>query len=218
MSEPGHRGIPKTPMANLPTALLKHEDWLHDRVLELAAASFPEIRPGDLEPVWQKFLKGIPDAIGNALAEGTVDAGAGPSAIGARSTGGFGAQAATELRRKGTPLGVVLDLLAIYRVACRDLADRVVRKAAGGSRILEVFFTQLELALCRTWALETETAKGHRRSILVSMCAWCKKVRNADGRWEPVEAYIADHCDQTISHGICPGCASIEMTGKGWHD
>ncbi len=41
----------------------------------------------------------------------------------------------------------------------------------------------------------------------VSMCASCKKTRDDEGQWHPIEAYIMEHDDIQISHGICPECA-----------
>ena len=39
------------------------------------------------------------------------------------------------------------------------------------------------------------------------ICANCKKIREADGSWTPIEEYIRDHSETEFSHGICPECA-----------
>jgi K+-sensing histidine kinase KdpD len=41
---------------------------------------------------------------------------------------------------------------------------------------------------------------------LLPICAWCKKIRNDQGYWQEVEAYISSHSDAQFSHGICPTC------------
>jgi glucose-6-phosphate-specific signal transduction histidine kinase len=41
---------------------------------------------------------------------------------------------------------------------------------------------------------------------LLSICAWCKKVRNEEGSWVEVENYVAEHSNATWTHGICPEC------------
>jgi len=46
-----------------------------------------------------------------------------------------------------------------------------------------------------------KTLKG-----LVPICAWCKKIRNAGGDWEELEAYFRKRADIDFTHGICPGC------------
>jgi len=43
---------------------------------------------------------------------------------------------------------------------------------------------------------------------LVPICANCKMIRRDDGRWQQLEAYISDHSEATLSHGICPDCAT----------
>ena len=43
------------------------------------------------------------------------------------------------------------------------------------------------------------------RSIL-PMCSHCRKVRDDEGVWERLEAYVSDHTDTRFSHGLCPDC------------
>ena len=40
------------------------------------------------------------------------------------------------------------------------------------------------------------------------ICAHCKKIRDANDAWIPIEAYISDHTETEFSHGICPACAT----------
>ncbi|MBW2615776.1 MAG: cyclic nucleotide-binding domain-containing protein [Deltaproteobacteria bacterium] len=39
------------------------------------------------------------------------------------------------------------------------------------------------------------------------ICANCKKIRNEDDSWIPIEKYITEHSEAEFSHGICPECA-----------
>ncbi len=41
---------------------------------------------------------------------------------------------------------------------------------------------------------------------LLPLCASCKKIRDDKGYWNQLEAYILDHSDAEITHGICPEC------------
>ncbi|MEI6669456.1 MAG: response regulator [Acidobacteriota bacterium] len=43
-------------------------------------------------------------------------------------------------------------------------------------------------------------------SGLLPMCAWCRKVRDENGYWKPIEVYLRERTDASISHGICPPC------------
>ena len=41
---------------------------------------------------------------------------------------------------------------------------------------------------------------------MLPICASCKKIRNDEGYWEQIEAYIRDHSEAEFTHGICPEC------------
>ncbi len=38
------------------------------------------------------------------------------------------------------------------------------------------------------------------------VCSHCKKIRIEDGRWLPIEQYIAMHSDAVFTHSYCPEC------------
>ena len=39
------------------------------------------------------------------------------------------------------------------------------------------------------------------------ICANCKKIREDESSWTPIEKYIHDHSETEFTHGICPECA-----------
>lgn len=41
---------------------------------------------------------------------------------------------------------------------------------------------------------------------LLPICAHCKKIRDHQGSWHPMEAYISTRSEVKFSHGICPEC------------
>lgn len=43
-------------------------------------------------------------------------------------------------------------------------------------------------------------------SGLLPICAWCHKVRQDDGYWQQIEAYLSARTDAEFTHGICPEC------------
>jgi PAS domain-containing protein len=43
---------------------------------------------------------------------------------------------------------------------------------------------------------------------LIPICASCKKVRNEENSWDPVDAYFQNHWDVDFTHSYCPVCAS----------
>lgn len=40
----------------------------------------------------------------------------------------------------------------------------------------------------------------------LSICMWCKRIRNEDGSWQQLETYIAEHSEADFSHGLCAEC------------
>lgn len=61
----------------------------------------------------------------------------------------------------------------------------------------EKLITELQEALA-----SVKTLKG-----LLPICAWCKKIRDDEGYWNKLEAYLGRHSEVSFSHGICPDCA-----------
>jgi len=54
---------------------------------------------------------------------------------------------------------------------------------------------------------ESQDELGRLRRLL-SVCAWCKKIRDDDDAWVPLERYVAAHVRSDLSHGICPTCVA----------
>jgi len=46
-------------------------------------------------------------------------------------------------------------------------------------------------------------------SGILSLCTFCKDVRNDNGDWEKIEAYISHHSEAQVSHGLCPQCMEL---------
>jgi phosphoserine phosphatase RsbU/P len=41
---------------------------------------------------------------------------------------------------------------------------------------------------------------------LLSVCSYCKRIRNAEGGWGSLERYIEQRSKAEFSHGVCPEC------------
>ena len=46
---------------------------------------------------------------------------------------------------------------------------------------------------------------------LLPICSGCKRIRDENGRWWPLEAYITKHTDANITHTLCTDCSEIYM-------
>lgn len=57
---------------------------------------------------------------------------------------------------------------------------------------------------------ELRDALDHVKTLrgIVPICASCKRIRDDQGYWKQVEAYVREHTNAEFSHGICPECAA----------
>ncbi len=74
------------------------------------------------------------------------------------------------------------------------ISDITERKRAEQER--ERLVKELETALA-----QVKTLRG-----LLPICANCKKIRDDEGYWHGVEAYVSEHSEARFSHGLCPDC------------
>jgi hypothetical protein len=49
---------------------------------------------------------------------------------------------------------------------------------------------------------------------ILPICATCKKIRDEQGGWNQLEAYLQQHTEAAFTHGICPDCAAAFKTGE----
>ncbi len=85
-------------------------------------------------------------------------------------------------------------LVLVYnRYRLRVAANRLI---AGKNEELARQRDELELAL-----KEIHTLGG-----LLPICSSCKSIRDDDGYWHQLEAYISEHSPAQFSHSLCPGC------------
>jgi PAS domain S-box-containing protein len=55
--------------------------------------------------------------------------------------------------------------------------------------------------------LQKALSQVRKLSGMLPICASCKKIRDDQGYWQQVEAYITTHSEAEFSHGVCPECA-----------
>lgn len=46
-----------------------------------------------------------------------------------------------------------------------------------------------------------------RSPRVVSVCSWCRKIRDAAGCWTPAERGFLENAGLSLTHGLCPECA-----------
>jgi hypothetical protein len=63
--------------------------------------------------------------------------------------------------------------------------------------------------------LEDSLEKVKTLSGLVPICMHCKKIRDDQGFWENVEAFVGRHTNAQFSHALCQPCG-VELYGELW--
>jgi PAS domain S-box-containing protein len=96
-------------------------------------------------------------------------------------------------------------LIAWRNTVIRDESGKIVGTLSSGSDITERSQFEREredlIGNLQTALKEIKTLKG-----IIPICSHCKKVRDDQGFWNQVEAYISTNTDAEFSHGVCPGC------------
>ena len=83
-----------------------------------------------------------------------------------------------------------------FRIIFSDISDFIKVKEER-----ENLISELQKALN-----EIKTLYG-----LIPICSYCKNIRDDQGAWGKIEAYISERSDAVFSHGICPDCYKIEI-------
>ncbi|MBD3274492.1 MAG: PAS domain S-box protein [Candidatus Marinimicrobia bacterium] len=81
-----------------------------------------------------------------------------------------------------------------YTISVLNTRDITERKQLEAEK--DVLITELEQALARVKNLEG----------ILHICSFCKKIRDEQEHWQPIEKYIDERSDARFSHGICPDC------------
>ena len=127
-----------------------------------------------------------------------------------------GIQVSSELQADGLDIGA--DGYFIRPISNREFLARVqagerIKRAEDALRTKErqqqELISHLEEALA-----EIKTLEG-----FIPICASCKKIRDDEGYWNQIEAYISKRTDAVFTHGLCPDCveqyrAEMKNTSK----
>ncbi len=98
----------------------------------------------------------------------------------------------TEVRQLACTLTAKWQYASLAKLRREELETMVQQRTQELSRTV----TELEEAL-----RNVKTLSG-----LIPICASCKKIRDDQGFWNRVEAYISERTTARFTHGICPSC------------
>ena len=104
------------------------------------------------------------------------------------------------------------EIPVIFLTAKTDVQDVVRGFEAGGVDYVTKPFNSAELLARIKTHVELRTLRR-----LLPICSHCKKIRDDEGFWEDVDAYLESHARLTFTHGICPDCVHELYTDTRWY-
>ncbi len=83
----------------------------------------------------------------------------------------------------------------------RDITERK-KEAQENDKLVK----RLESALAEKKKLLKEVKVLHG---LLPICSGCKRIRDENDRWWPLDAYVRDRTEADLTHTICPDCTDV---------
>ena len=96
--------------------------------------------------------------------------------------------------------GTLIDSVPSLAQAIDAMLAQLGRVAAGEAKVRQWVGNGAQVLVERALS-DVKTLRG-----MLPICASCKKVRDDDGYWRQIEAYVRDHSEAEFTHGLCPGC------------
>jgi len=67
------------------------------------------------------------------------------------------------------------------------------------------------------WLVAYTVRQRHRIAALeglLPVCAWCRKIRDEQNNWQPLDSYLSKHAKIDVTHSICPDCMSKTISRR----
>lgn len=107
----------------------------------------------------------------------------------------------------GLALAVAMPLFRFYFKVMWDMPMTIYESAVNFTvRVSVLVFFAFLVDRVAVYKRELEKEVQMLKGIL-PICSFCKKIRDQEGKWEPLEHYISDRSEAKFSHGMCPECA-----------
>jgi hypothetical protein len=103
---------------------------------------------------------------------------------------------------------------ALFRPSDLIYEPVVVETMSGGYKLIDMQVLLLELAKVherQSAKLRETISRMKQLEGIISICMYCKKIRNDINSWDQLETYISNHSEALFSHGICPECYKQQM-------
>jgi len=124
----------------------------------------------------------------------------------------------------------ISDIISIIDISKDDKEEFIVKKSDGSEFIVEITASNVTSATNKILGRVvsfiditlTKKMENDRENLIVKLqnaldtiktlkgiipiCSYCKKIRDDNGAWDQMEAYISSHSEAHFTHGICPEC------------
>jgi len=99
-------------------------------------------------------------------------------------------------------------LTAAFAAGAVDYINKPLNKVELLTRVRSFLKLKAEIEVRKKREKELEEALSQIKTLkgFLPICASCKRIRNDEGYWQQIEAYIKEHSEAEFSHGICPEC------------
>lgn len=85
-----------------------------------------------------------------------------------------------------------------------------ITKDISDQKKMEAYQENLIIQLSETLAEKEKLLKEIKvLEGLLPICSGCKRIRDEDERWWPLDLYVQEHTDAEITHTICPDCRDV---------
>ncbi len=61
---------------------------------------------------------------------------------------------------------------------------------------------------------EMQRRLGQSLSGLLPICSWCKRIKDEEQRWQPIDRYLQQRAEAQFTHGLCTECAERMAEGQ----
>jgi DNA-binding response OmpR family regulator len=103
------------------------------------------------------------------------------------------------------------EIPVIFLTGKSDAIDILAGFAAGAVDYVAKPFRMPELLARVRVHVELRRARQEIQTLhgILPTCAHCKRIRDEQGAWHTLEAYVTGHTEARFSHGICPACLPV---------
>jgi CheY-like chemotaxis protein len=102
------------------------------------------------------------------------------------------------------------DIVRGFQCGGVDYVSKPIRQEEVASRIETHLRLRHLISVQAELIDQLQAARGELKILsgLLPICSYCKKIRDDQGYWHQIEAYIHKHSHAEFSHGLCEACAA----------